>query len=559
MNKQKFINYIHNKYLYTDDNWKTVFKTDSGEVPQGYKKENNLNKAFEAKLKYEFGYKPAALIIKELRIIQKKRKEILGIKPNNNCGYGDEFEIFSMCAIHDISIDDALSKYVVNGSLDGGIDAVYYDDNRCIIYQIKMNSIGNDAIDKMKEKIRFYHDGTLSSTPNCSDLFTFLEGMDKKVFEYINIEYKTLSANPTKDENINSNSIFMSFIKKRTTQYNRSNVLTLKLTDSIGSDNKYTFSKDGKVLFMFAEAKTLIEDIIHCFGEDDFENVFSNNVRGDLGLNVDMERTILDFPNKFCSYNNGISITGSFVAKDNAYRIQVIGPCIVNGQQTIFNLYKSYISRIPIEGITVPLFIKCTEGLDDQARIAKYNNTQKSVSAIDLLSIDQKLRKTQSELITNNIKDCYYLNLVSSGKKKYVSVARTAFGKDRVIKITDFIKLYSVINSPSELGPWKNNFNAQVALNYGEGFPECDYTKAKFICECITNSKPLISSNKAKYAIADLPIQYLLSLGATIEEAKSIIDKTITDNPSMKPADIFKSKAAFQKIKKFIPKKYLKE
>ena len=555
MNKNKFINYAHNKYLYTNDNWKTVEKTDNTDAPQGYKKESNLNKALEARLKYEFGLKPAALIIKELKTIQKKRGELLGIVPNKNCGYGDEFEIFSICVLHDVTVDEAIKSFIVNGSEDGGIDAVFYNDDECTVYQIKVGAIEIDAIDKMKDRIKTFHNHSLSTQPNCSNLLDFLNKMSTKIDDFAKIEYKTISFNKDLCDNFNSNQVFLDFIEKRTTQQERKKRLILNLKDSIGSSNKYTFSSDNNIFFMFADAKSLIDDIIGCFGSNDFETFFSNNVRGDLGINEEMRKTIVSYPESFCSFNNGISITGSFIANKNAFKISVENPCIVNGQQTIFNLYKAILDGIDIQSIKVPVFVKRFETLDVQAKIARYNNTQKSVSAIDLLSIDNNLRKLQ-RILLKNINDPFYLNLISSGKKKYVSIARTTFGKDKIIKIVDFVKLYSVIRHPKELGPWKNNFNAQVSLYYSNGFPECDYDVAKCICESIVKSRELILLNKSKYAIADLAIQFLLSLGIPLHDVQIIIDKTTNDNSGMKPADVYKSKFAYSKIKKFIPKKF---
>ena len=566
MGKFKFINYKDNKYLITDDNWKTVRATKDENVPPGYVHDTNGNHILEANLRFHYGIRPGNYLIKELKKIGKIREEVSGVPINKKEGYGDEFEVFAVNVLHGVTYEEAVEKYIVIGSDDGGVDAVYYnkDKKECMVYQMKLKELKDSNLPRMKKSIDLYVQGKLNQQANSIDLKNFLDKNIPDIANYT-IKYKTISLNGCLSTNISTQSVFDRFFDNKVLLSSENRTLRIRLETSVNDKKTYASLPNDEIIFVFVNAKKFIEDLVSCYG-DNMDAAFVNNVRGYVGDDEDMKFTITREPKKFCSFNNGISITGKCKIEndDASYFVNVENTCVVNGQQTIYNLFNCQKNGTRIDRITLPVFIKNTTSQKEQSKIARYNNTQKSVSQLDLLSINEKIRKLQKQLIDkldkhdNNI---YYLNVVSTGEKGVVKNAKSIYGRNNIVKLSDFVKLFSVIRNPLKLGQWKNNLNDQIKDEYnseGKEFPECPLDMGKKICSCIVRSKSILAEDRSEYAIADLAIQYLLYLGIDENKVKDIIKKTTNKNIGSvrKKADIYKSKTAFSKVMYYVPKKY---
>lgn len=566
MGKQKYINYKDNEYLLTDDNWKTIRATNDQTIPSGYTHDTNINHIFEANIRFHYGVRPGNYLIKELKKIGKIREAISGVPINKKEGYGDEFEVFCINVLHGVTYEEAVEKYVVIGSGDGGVDAIYYekDKKECTVYQMKLSELKDSNLPRMKTSIDLYVQGKLNQQADSSDLKAFLDKNIPDISTY-SIKYKTISENGRLNTNILTSTVFNRFFDNKVLLSPEHRTLQIRLESSVNDKKTYASLPNDEIIFVFVNAKKFIEDLVSCYG-DNMESAFVNNVRGYVGDDDDMKYTITREPKKFCSYNNGISITGKckIENEDASYFVKVEDTCVVNGQQTIYNLYNCQKTGTHIDRITLPVFIKNTTNQKDQSKIARYNNTQKSVTQLDLLSINERVRKIQKQLIDkldkhdNNI---YYLNVVSTGEKGVVKYAKSIYGRNNIVKLSDFVKLFSVVRDPTKLGEWKNNLNDQIKDAYnseGKEFPECSLEEARKICSCIVRSKPILAENRSEYAIADLAIQYLLYLGLDENKTKEVIEKTTAKNIGSvkKKADIYKSKTAFSKVMYFVPKKY---
>ena len=551
MNKKlkKYFSFKGNGFLYTDDGWKSFSFIQKKTPGHDYILESDQDVVFKIKIKYEFGDKASKVIFKELKNINQKYFEHTAEHFPKKTGFGHEFEVLAISVLYDIPVEDVIDKYIIKGTEDGGIDAIVYNEKEAIVYQIKSSFISDNAVQVMKNTIVEYNKNRLSSKNDCSSIRSFLDNMTIPINQIPNIDFKTISTNSKLEGNVDYIFVFKSFLKNLVIRKGNKNILFLE--KRVGTE-EFDFCEnkvDNRTFFMFARAKTLVEDIKKSYG-DNYTLLFCENVRGDLGENQDMIETLINNPKMFCSYNNGISITGQYIKPSSgglSLNVQISNPNIINGQQTILNLIKAYDNNVDLSEVTVPLFIKNIDDSYEELRIAKYNNSQKSISPIDLLSLDLNLRDIQQSLIESG----YYLNLISSGRNRYITNARKIFGSDRIIKLSDFVKLYSVSVARNELGKWKNNFNSQVEAKYKNGFPECDISKAKKICKSIVDSKKLIKTNKTDYAIADLAIQYLLLSNYSEEDAKVIIDFVNTTYASSvkKKADIYKKPSAYNSIK----------
>lgn len=542
-NMKKYIIYEPGEFLYSDDDWKTINYVKKSSPGDGYKEEPNQDKAFLVRLEYRFGKKIKNYIKKELDTIGNV---FLSKTGNKISGYGDAFEIFAISVLHDISVEKTIDKYIVIGPNDGGIDAVFYDKNNCLIYQIKVGVLTDNYLKRMEDSIGRYVDETLKDDPLSSDLQKFLEKMDPQITEITNIEYKTISVNGKLDSNIYTYSVFTRFIENKIVCFSRNKRLKITVKDP-SFKTAAVASKDKKIYFLFANADRLIEDLKKYFNNNfTLDDICASNVRGSLGKNDDMEYTICNEPTSFCAYNNGISIVGDFKApRNDAFSINIERANVINGQQTIYNLYyQKEIEKRDISNITVPVFIKRTTNDEEERNIAKYNNSQKAITAVDLLSLDVNLRKVQRDLIQKQIGKGFYLKLVSSGSKQFLKETVKIYGRDQIIKLSDFIKLYSVIKKPSKLGEWKNSYNKEIEATYKNGFDNCDVELAHKICKAICESKPIIKENRSEYSIADLALQYLLFKGNDVFLSKELIlENTNKFKGNGRPADVYKKNA----------------
>lgn len=541
--EKRYIPYKRNCFLYTNNNWKT-FDVVRGETPESnYLLENNQDIVAAVKLRHEYGDMAASFLINEFKRIEDEYFRITETKLPEQTGFGGAFEILAISVLHSLPTEMVIKKFLVDGSKDGKIDAIYYAQDECVVYQIKTGMVEDNVLDIMRDRIHLYKQGRLNTVPKCSDLIRFLDKMDPPITKARNIWYRTISTNGKKASNIDSSQIYEGFLRSSLIQGSSNSELVIRKEME---EKTFVASKDKRIFFMFIDAKSFLEDIDEFTKRNGFGALYRNNVRGSLGENSEMIRSMQNEPALFCAYNNGISITGSFSCPDEeAFEIVIKDANIINGQQTIHNLFLARDKGVRLDEVTLPLFIKNRASIVEQSRIARFNNSQRRVSAVDLLSIDENLRSIQASLIGEGFKDGFFLNLLSSGKNECLENAKRVFGKQRIIKLSDFVKLFSVISDPDDLGKWKNNYNQQIETVYHDGFPECDTAKAVKICKSVARSKAIIRSNRSKYAIADLAIQYLLYRDCSEERTMAIVDEITVrgSQDGTKPADIYKKKS----------------
>lgn len=561
VNKYKFIRYIKNTYLITDDNWETV--TQTLRIEDKYNQEDNQDLIYKAKLVYEIGSEKANIIIQELNYI---RDLLLKMKNRNkiNDGYGTAFEVFSISAIHNLDYKECINKYIINGDKDGKIDSIYYADNDNVyIYQIKTNDFDSEDYDKMKTN---YEDCLRNKIPdNGKDLFDFVKKnkyllLGKKVY------YKSVSNKTKKDVNYKPIDIYKKFFENRLLPENSNNIVLsiLKPTRKINSKTEDNFSTDGNNNFNFyMSARELINYLLTALGIDpkdydketvDISKYFFDNVRGVLTVNKKMINTIENEPYNFVKYNNGINITGE--VKYLGPEIVIKNPVINNGQQTITTLI-----RLGKNLDQIILSVKITNESNRiiKGKISQFSNDQVKVKAIDMLSLNPYIRNIQREILNreyNNEK--YFLEIYSSGKKSYVSIIKKLYKKHNIINLLDFIKLYFSIENSKDLGSWKNNPNNQIdKISIDKDF---DIEQSFKVCESIMKYNDFIKGitnkkEKDDYKCADLAFKYLLCKEKlSVEEASILINMINREyfyskkDDKSKLIDIYKSSSIINKV-----------
>lgn len=149
----------------------------------------------------------------------------------------------------------------------------------------------------------------------------------------------------------------------------------------------------------------------------DLDQIYDHNVRRFLGgtvkINKGIRKTLLDAPERFGLYNNGITIVVSDFREKDGGHYSLISPYIVNGCQTtrtIWNVLHANLGsggtgagddpwkeKIRSAGVVVKV-AKVGEDTDTISQITRHTNLQNAVRERDFLALDDKFREWQRSL-----------------------------------------------------------------------------------------------------------------------------------------------------------------
>ena len=560
LKQKKYIRNEKNTFIVTQDNWKTQqeVKTISNE----YLLEEDLDQVFKIKLSQKIGKERARFIIEDLEYIRKLLKQQKKIEEKEN-GYGLSFEVFAISVLHHVSYEESIERYIVHGSLDGGIDAIYYNGKEVIVYQIKIGDIKDNAYEIMKKNYLDCRQGIHPQTGN--DLFQFIQknqsNLDRK-----DVLYASVSKNSNKKNNYLPEKIYQKYFENKLLPISANKLVLIIPKPRIEEGNTLNVSKlDGNHFLFFLSAKKLLEYLFKAInventelekGWDSFSKYFYDNVRGELKVNKKMLNTIDNEPENFVKFNNGVSITGEVY--DHGGEIEIINPVINNGQQTIMTLLKN---QEHIEKIYLSIKITNEVNSEIKSKISEYTNDQVKVKPIDMLSLNKHVRDIQEKIYHDKK---YFLKIYSSGKKGYEECLKKLYSESQIIDLLDFIKLYFSVQNKKELGNWKNSPNLQVEKTAIES--PFDLELSFKVCEANALFKDFLNQiedkkEKDDLKSADLAFKYLLCKeNLTIPEAYKII-KNINEKyyynlqeEKSKLIDIYKSSTIIDRLEAEVKK-----
>lgn len=206
------------------------------------------------------------------------------------------------------------------------------------------------------------------------------------------------------------------------------------------SRNEVIATEDKHYLVGYFTAKELLDAIapINNSKRVLYPDVFKNNIRlylGQTDINKGIEKTLLDEPQNFHLYNNGITITTKEIRDDNSKNYIISPVNIVNGCQTANSIYN--VSSNPhFDASIIKIPVKVIVAQDEvYETITIRSNTQTGIEAQDLVSI----KRTQKELqdifskIHFNGKKFYY-------KRQKSGAVENADDVDYVIEIDDILR-----------------------------------------------------------------------------------------------------------------------
>lgn len=558
-NKCRFVRYINNTYLVTNDDWLSQEKRKY--ITEKYELEENNDNIYKAKLVEEEGGKRAEIILEELRKIRSLLRTLKSIDKVND-GFGTAFEVFAISALYNINYEETINKYIINGDLDGKIDAIYYGKTGEVhIYQIKLGDICDTAYDMMRKN---YNMCSIGQNPeNGKDLYDFIVKNINVLNDRIPV-YRSISKNSTKSTNNTPKQIYEKFFINRLLPKDN-NGLTLYIRKpelSSGFNFQYNVSTDGNNNFFFyTKAQDLIDCLFKAIGvtsnnkeKIDLSKYFYNNVRGKLPSNKRMEYTIENEPDNFIKYNNGINITGKVSDQEN--KIKIENPVINNGQQTITTLIEL---NKNLDKVMLP--VKITNETDKiiRGKISQFSNEQQKVKAIDMLSINSFIRDIQEVIINGEYNgEKYFLEIYSTGEKENESIIRKIYKDSNIISLLDFIKLYFSVENSKDLGAWKNSAILKVEET-DINSPFCKEKSFK-VCNVIRKFDNYLNGiedkiEKDNLKSADLAFKYLLCRENLKESEAAFIINEInrkyyydTKYKRSKLIDIYKSPTIINKI-----------
>ena len=577
MPKMKYV-YFNKKYMCSKNNFKHW--TTESILPPDCEEEKSRDLIAKVKLYEEYGETQGAQILTQLLEVRKQLQLRFPEKSSQyeNDGYGYAFEVFAISTLHQMTYQQAMAC-IVHGTDDGKVDAVVpMEKGPFLVYQIKMADLHNPNDMRLAEAHvnEFLRTGTISD-PHCVDLIEHLKTHYSEIKDR-RMDVRSICANDTGEKNVAPRDIFKRYFENILLPRTHSNlelrfpIKSNKITLPDGSTDEILnyacqpdSSSEAASILIFTSAEIIVAELLAQGVTSEDDRLYQDNVRGKLGVNVSMRQTIEKEPEKYVLYNNGLSVIGEYNRSQNEFI--VYNPSFINGQQTLYNLIAAQKEGKDISQITVPVFIKKAATTQERQNIAFYNNAQRPIKDIDLLSLNSELRAIQKHLFDkafqNGFKgDSYFLKLVSSGKREGDTIVPKLFPKENIIPLSEFVRMYWIIDKKSQLGDWKNNIGVMIRTEIIDKPYKFSVEKSERICKLIVQFNDYLSNlskeKRQEYRNADVAFMYLInSFGGDIGKAQKVIDCIYTkffvpkqrELPSAKLIDLYKSNTIFEQIR----------
>lgn len=196
----------------------------------------------------------------------------------------------------------------------------------------------------------------------------------------------------------------------------------------------------------------------------DLEVLYEKNVRQFLGsrkkVNKGIEKTIINEPERFGLYNNGITVVVEDYKQKETDLFELTNPYVVNGCQTTRTIWDVLFKRLELvgsgsdakleewkrklhEGIVVIKVVKAGDnGNELLINTTKYTNSQNSVGPKDFISLEQNFQTWAEEM---KCKYNIFLEIQRGSWDCYKAMKRnnaTIIGCNEFINALDALKIY---------------------------------------------------------------------------------------------------------------------
>ena len=361
-------------------------------------------------------------------------------------------------------------KFIIDGSGDGGIDAIYMKEKTLYLIQSKFSIKSN-----LNDVKSFVASVKNLMNKNVEDYFEFLDPIKKKTANELIKKWKKITSDDRKLKCIfvtcakkNGNSetekfiadiepdknftiIYYDDILNWDSPFRKVPTIFMKIGESA---KDYIFNKqeiktiqgnshESKIVFAIIKSDYLIE-VFSKFIEN--KTLFSMNLRNNLNKNKiskEIEETALHDSENFIKFNNGITIICENVGISAQHVIEMNNLSIVNGAQTISTLY----NLIKIKKINnkSDVFVKILTANDDTIgnKISKYSNTQNSIKKFDYFVYEPLNEKLYNSLLKRQIHYSF-----KRGANKPLS--KEMLSKTKQIKAEILLRLISSLSVTNE-------------------------------------------------------------------------------------------------------------
>lgn len=400
----------------------------------------------------------------------------------------------------DCSIDE-IQKSLTDGYHDNGIDALYCDENQKIMYliQSKWSNEGKHSISKgdthnfidgITKILNGNFDG-FNKKIDClkESIITAISSTDYKIKAIIIYTSNQPFSNECQDvmntfiNNANDGLEIISY-----------SILTLKdIYNSLAEQTNSIINLDNVCLHDFGilernekeigyYGKVSVSTVANWWKEHGVR-LFSKNIRyykGDTEVNTGIKNVLLNEPENFLLYNNGIKIVAERISKGlkgaNGRKVGIFSlenASIVNGAQTTGTIgetidvleEKKDNAYVLIQMISLD---SLESGMND--KITKYSNTQNRIENKDFISLDPLQKKLQLDFVMDGIEYYYKSGYSINDEEKSCSVddVTIAVGcslKDINIAATiksNYGKIFEKLDKP----PYTDIFNRKHSTYY---------------------------------------------------------------------------------------------
>lgn len=355
----------------------------------------------------------------------------MGGNKNENMLLSRSTAAYALTLLSHISNEEAVLS-ITDGSKDNGIDAIYVDVNNARLYVVQSKWIESGK-----------------SEPDRASIKKFCGG----VVDLINLKFDRFNEKIKSRQQIITNaledpSFKMSIVLTYTSVDGPDNDNLNDLEDLISSLNdanevvelnilKQSQLHRGLTINVYGEPINL-DVTMTCWGKkadphpawygqvsgnqisewwsDNHDRLFSRNIRGLLNetdINLDIRNTLLESPDLFWYYNNGITLVAKEVKRPLAHAskheivtLNCLDISVVNGAQTVGSIGRFFENPLyETEDITVHVRIidLGEDGSKFGTKITRSNNRQNRIENRDFVALDDEQQRIQNELSADGI------------------------------------------------------------------------------------------------------------------------------------------------------------
>ncbi len=329
---------------------------------------------------------------------------------------------------------EKITKYVIDGSMDNGIDCIFYSDTSNILYisQAKWHDSGNKTIDKgeIQKFIKGIKDLLNSRYDKFNEKLQSFKKTIDAALQHPNTNIKLLISYSTTNDlpeelhediqdfliEMNDTSEVISYEVLNQSFLHRSIV---RGTDTSPINEELILENWGYISEPYEAYYGIINaSILSRIYEKYERKLFVPNIRSfltDSEINTSIEETINSNPESFFYFNNGITFTTESITKKltsgtnrNTGIFDCINLSIINGAQTVGSIAragKKDPRNLDNTNVLVKI-ISLKDAKDDfQSKVTKAANTQNTVGSRDFITQDPEQERLKLEL---QIEGIYY-------------------------------------------------------------------------------------------------------------------------------------------------------